>query len=68
MILRAAHLELPVVMVSSRELDPQQFRVLQMLDTGLLSKQIGYELGVSEAGIKAQMTAILRDLGANNCT
>ena len=30
-----------------RELTPQQFRVLQMLGTGLLNKQIGYELGVS---------------------
>ena len=51
-----------------RELTPQQFRVLQMLGTGLLNKQIGYELGVSEATIKAHMTAILRKLGANNRT
>ena len=51
-----------------RELTPQQFRVLQMLGAGLLNKQIGYELGVSEATIKAHMTAILRKLGANNRT
>ena len=51
-----------------RELTPQQFRVLQMLGTGLLNKQIGYELGVSEATIKAHMTAILRKLGASNRT
>ena len=51
-----------------RELTPQQFRVLQMLSTGLLNKQIGYELGVSEATIKAHMSAILRKLGANNRT
>ena len=51
-----------------RELTPQQFRVLQMLGTGLLNKQIGYELGVSEATIKAHMSAILRKLGANNRT
>jgi DNA-binding NarL/FixJ family response regulator len=51
-----------------RELTPQQFRVLQMLATGLLNKQIGYELGVSEATIKAHMSAILRKLGANNRT
>jgi DNA-binding NarL/FixJ family response regulator len=42
--------------------------VLQMLGTGLLNKQIGYELGVSEATIKAHMSAILRKLGANNRT
>ena len=51
-----------------RELTPQQFRVLQMLGTGLLNKQIGYELGVSEATIKAHMSAVLRKLGANNRT
>ncbi|MBJ6981787.1 response regulator transcription factor [Luteimonas sp. MC1572] len=50
------------------ELTPQQFRVLQMLGAGLLNKQIGYELGVSEATIKAHMTAILRKLGASNRT
>lgn len=49
-------------------LTPQQFRVLQMLGEGLLNKQIGYELGVSEATIKAHMTAILRKLGASNRT
>src|SRR5690606_27332656 len=42
-----------------RELTPQQFRVLQMLGSGMLNKQIGYELGVSEATIKAHMSAIL---------
>ena len=51
-----------------RELTPQQFRVLQMLGTGLLNKQIAFELGVSEATIKAHMTAILRKLGASNRT
>ncbi len=51
-----------------RELTPQQFRVLQMLGTGLLNKQIAYELNVSEATIKAHMTAVLRKLGANNRT
>ena len=51
-----------------RDLTPQQFRVLQMLGSGLLNKQVGYELGVSEATIKAHVTAILRKLGANNRT
>src|SRR5690625_2246381 len=51
-----------------RDLTPQQFRVLQMLGTGLLNKQIAYELGVSEATIKAHMSAILRKLGATNRT
>ena len=51
-----------------RELTPQQFRVLQMLGTGLLNKQIGYELGVSEATIKAHVTAIFRKLGVRTRT
>ena len=51
-----------------RDLTPQQFRVLQMLGSGLLNKQIGYELTVSEATVKAHVTAILRKLGANNRT
>jgi DNA-binding NarL/FixJ family response regulator len=50
------------------DLTPQQFRVLQMVGTGLLNKQIGYELSVSEATVKAHVTAILRKLGANNRT
>jgi DNA-binding NarL/FixJ family response regulator len=51
-----------------RDLTPQQFRVLQMLGEGKLNKQIAYELGVSEATIKAHMTAVLRKLGASNRT
>jgi DNA-binding NarL/FixJ family response regulator len=51
-----------------RDLTPQQFRVLQMLGEGMLNKQIGYELGVSEATVKAHMTAVLRKLGASNRT
>jgi len=51
-----------------RSLTPQQLRVLQMVCTGLLNKQIAYELDVSEATVKTHMTAILRKLGANNRT
>ncbi|MBD8526873.1 response regulator transcription factor [Pseudomarimonas arenosa] len=50
------------------ELTPQQFRVLGMVGTGLLNKQIAYELAVSEATIKAHMTAIMRKLGAHSRT
>ena len=50
------------------ELTPQQFRVLGMLGTGLLNKQIAYELNVSEATVKAHVTAIMKKLGVNNRT
>lgn len=49
-------------------LTPQQFRVLSMLTEGLLNKQIAYELDVSEATIKAHVTAILRKLGVHSRT
>ncbi len=49
-------------------LTPQQFRVLTMIAEGLLNKQIAWELSVSEATIKAHMTAIMRKLGVNNRT
>jgi DNA-binding NarL/FixJ family response regulator len=39
-----------------------------MVCNGLLNKQIAYELNVSEATIKAHMTAILRKLGAHSRT
>lgn len=44
-------------------LTPQQLRVLLMLADGRLNKQIAADLEVSEATIKAHMTAILRKLG-----
>jgi DNA-binding NarL/FixJ family response regulator len=49
-------------------LTPQQFRVLAMLAEGKLNKQMAWEMGVSEATIKAHMTAVMRKLGVNNRT
>jgi DNA-binding NarL/FixJ family response regulator len=50
------------------DLTPQQFRVLSMLLSGLLNKQIAFELDVSEATVKAHVTAVLRKLGVTNRT
>ncbi|ACO79990.1 Response regulator, LuxR family [Azotobacter vinelandii CA] len=49
-------------------LTPQQFRVLSMVCDGLLNKQIAYELNVSEATVKAHVTAIFRKLGVRTRT
>jgi DNA-binding NarL/FixJ family response regulator len=49
-------------------LTPQQVRVLMMLSTGLLNKQIAFELGVSEATVKAHVSAILQKLGVESRT
>ena len=51
-----------------RTLTPQQSRVLTMLAEGLLNKQIAYELGVSEATIKAHVSAVLQKLGVDSRT
>jgi DNA-binding NarL/FixJ family response regulator len=49
-------------------LTPQQVRVLMMLSEGLLNKQIAYELTVSEATVKAHVSAILTKLGVESRT
>lgn len=49
-------------------LTPQQMRVLNMLSEGLLNKQIAFKLGVSEATVKAHVSAILQKLGVDSRT
>ena len=49
-------------------LTPQQVRVLMMLSEGLLNKQIAFELMVSEATVKAHVSAILQKLGVESRT
>ncbi len=49
-------------------LTPQQVRVLMMLSEGLLNKQIAYNLTVSEATVKAHVSAILTKLGVESRT
>jgi DNA-binding NarL/FixJ family response regulator len=56
------------LMVRLSSLTPQQVRVLMMLSEGLLNKQIAFELGVSEATVKAHVSAILQKLGVDSRT
>jgi DNA-binding NarL/FixJ family response regulator len=49
-------------------LTPQQMRVLMMVSEGLLNKQIAFELSVSEATVKAHVSAILQKLGVESRT
>lgn len=51
-----------------QSLTPQQARVLGMMAEGLLNKQIAYELSVSEATIKAHVSAVLQKLGVDSRT
>lgn len=50
------------------DLSGAQLRVLMALADGRLNKQIAGDLGVTEATIKAHLTAIFRKLGVNNRT
>jgi DNA-binding NarL/FixJ family response regulator len=56
------------LMARLASLTPQQVRVLMMLSEGLLNKQIAYELAVSEATVKAHVSAILQKLGVESRT
>lgn len=49
-------------------LTPTQLRVLLEVLAGKLNKQIAFDLGMSEATVKAHMTAIMRKLDVNNRT
>ncbi|MGE6650975.1 response regulator [Shewanella colwelliana] len=56
--------------VSSKiaSLSPRQHRILMMFADGLLNKQIAYELGLSEATVKAHASAIFLKLGVHTRT
>lgn len=49
-------------------LTPAQVKVLIGVRDGRLNKQIAYDMGITEATVKAHMTAILRKLGVINRT
>jgi len=63
-----ADAETAALMARLGTLTPQQVRVLMMLSEGLLNKQIAYELSVSEATVKAHVSAILQKLGVESRT
>ncbi|HWM83552.1 MAG TPA: response regulator transcription factor [Pseudolabrys sp.] len=63
-----ADAELHQLMTRMATLTPQQVRVLMMLSEGLLNKQIAFQLGVSEATVKAHVSAILQKLGVDSRT
>lgn len=50
------------------ELTPKQFQVLKQLQAGLLNKQIAFDLNITEATVKAHISAIFKKLDVNNRT
>jgi DNA-binding NarL/FixJ family response regulator len=53
---------------ASARLTPTQLKVLNGVRSGLLNKQIAYDLGIAEATVKAHMTALMRKLNVRNRT
>jgi DNA-binding NarL/FixJ family response regulator len=53
---------------SAPALTPTQLKVLHGVRSGLLNKQIAYDLGIAEATVKAHMTALMRKLNVRNRT
>ncbi len=49
-------------------LTPTQIKVLRGVHSGLLNKQIAYDLGIAEATVKVHMTALMRKLNVHNRT
>jgi DNA-binding NarL/FixJ family response regulator len=50
------------------ELTPKQFKVLKLLQTGLLNKQIAFDLNITEATVKAHISAVFRKFNVNTRT
>ena len=66
--LAAVNEELSSLLKRFRELTPKQIQVLSFLRSGLMNKQIAHEMNVTEATIKAHISAILRKLEINTRT
>ena len=60
--------EIAAILARVSKLTPQQHRVLNMIGDGLLNKQIAFNLNVSEATIKAHVSAVLLKLEVDSRT
>lgn len=49
-------------------LTPTQTKVLQGVQSGLLNKQIAFDLGITEATVKGHLSALMRRLRVRNRT
>lgn len=58
----------PVCAATLADLTPTQLKVLRGVHSGLLNKQIAFDLGIAEATVKAHMTALMRKLNVRNRT
>jgi DNA-binding NarL/FixJ family response regulator len=49
-------------------LTPTQMKVMQGVRSGLLNKQIAFDLGIAEKTVKAHMTLLMKKLNVRNRT
>ena len=47
-------------------LSPREFEVMQLLITGMLNKQVGYELGITDATVKVHRGQVMQKLGVTS--
>lgn len=67
--LQSEHTE-PAALAASlvEKLTPSQLNILIEIGKGKLNKQIAFDLGISEATVKAHITSVFKKLGINNRT
>ena len=58
----------PVDTTVFAQLTPTQVKVMRGVHSGLLNKQIAFDLGIAEATVKVHMTALMRKLNVRNRT
>lgn len=59
---------LPEEALALARLTPTQIKLARGVHSGLLNKQIAFDLGIAEATVKAHMTALMRKLNVRNRT
>ena len=67
-VLRGQRAEILELKERHETLTTREREVMALVVSGLLNKQIAYELGVSEATVKAHVSAILQKLGVESRT
>ncbi len=50
------------------QITPMQRKIMNGVSSGLLNKQIAFDLGITEATVKSHMTALMRKLNVRNRT
>lgn len=63
---RRTHAELTMIRERAQTLSPRERQVLAMVVRGVLNKQAGQQLGVSEKTIKAHRAQVMRKMGADS--